>query len=922
MPVIRRAALVLASFSAVASGQISFGPSKEISDFIYQPDYVLAHDMDGDGDLDVIAAEGNGAPVRVLWWENDSTGSFGNRREWTWGILGSEAIAIADFNLDGLPDVWIQDIPWGSEEPDGTVQRRFLIALADGAGSFQPPTLLIDERATRGTGGTFVCDTNLDGRPDIVTSDTHYLATPSGTFAAGIPMPVEASYLWYDRKEVVPVDLDEDGDLDLLITSVASNPAYAVQVMWNSGSGTFAAPTPYSPLDQAATNRQIASCTNPSGEGGPALLVLTAQDSVGASQRNLALYKLTASGAAELVTSFDLEASDDAIWRSWDGLSHDTSSERSFIGVVLAPTAGIDPTSELFEIVWSDDNLSLASIAVHQGVIAYPPVAVRSLNGDPFPDLLVPIPDITFTTNAAADQIVWHAGKSGGGFGSAPYHVCQPGVDRTLYHAGDLDGDGATDLLLGGYPPLTMPMGSHELSLYRNNGDGSAFERLPIDVGRKRVSVIAVKDITWPRAGGGSWPSGRMDVLVETYDYAGARAPGTLRFEWLLQDDGGMFHRTTLTSESSNGLVSPYYGDWDGDGMEDLVYAAEIGYVRPVLVWRRGTGSGFDAPRSLLTLVEWPLGLVDIDWDGDLDLIQFGYLFGGEECYWCENDGSGTITSLRVLPGKVGPLGVDLDGDGHEDFSDASSILFAREGVTFERPDVPLWFPTPTALDLDGDGDLDLVHSTPTQYTHGYNALGWWENRGNGVFFAPQDSPPMLPIAGARWSARDSQALADIDGDGMRDLVVVSILAPRVEWFRVTSTPAPTAFTDWMAGYGFRGHSAGPLADVDGDRRVNWEEFAFGSNPGLNDPAHAGLPWIRRDGATLALSFLRRTDASAVGLGYPVMQSTDLLQWAPWSGAFGVSQEAEGYERVSFLLDPSEPRRFFSVQPTGPPAGP
>lgn len=918
-----RAAFVLALVPYAAGAQISFGPSRELSDFLYQPDFVLAHDMDGDGDLDVIAAEGSGAPVRVLWWENDGNANFGNRREWTWGNRDAEVIAIADSNLDGLPDVWIQELPSDSYEPDGTAQRRFLIALADGSGSFQPPTLLIAERVTWGSGETSVCDTNLDGQPDIVTPDTHYLVTPGGAFAAGVPMPPGAFHLWYDRNEVVPADLDVDGDLDLLVTSIASSPTYAAQVMWNSGSGTFAAPTPYPPLDQAATNKRIAFCTNPSGEGGPALLVLAARDSGGNIQESLALYRLGAGGAAEFVTSIDLPGSDAAIWRSWDGLSHDTMSGRSFIGVVMAPKSGVDAETELFEIVWSDDNPTLASIAVHEGVIAHPPVAVRPLNGDQFPDLLVPIPDVTFTTNAAADQIVWHAGDSDGGFEALPQRVCQPGVDRTLYHAGDLDGDGDTDLLLGGNPPLSIPFGSHELSLYRNNGDGSAFERLPIDFGRKRVGVIVVKDITWPKAGGGNWPSGRMDVLVETYDYAGARAPGILRFEWLLQDDEGVFHRMTLTEESSSGLVDANYGDWDGDGTEDLVSAAEVGYVRPVLAWRRGTGSGsgFEAPRSLLTLVETPLGLVDIDWDGDIDLIQSGYLFGGEECYWCENDGSGTITSLHLLPGKVAPLGADLDDDGHEDFSDASSILFAREGVTFERPGLPLFAP-PTAVDLDGDGDLDLVHSTPIQYTYGYNALGWWENRGNGGFFAPQDSPPMLPIAGPRWSARDSQAVADIDGDGMPDLVVVSNLAPRIEWFRITSAPAPAAFTDWMAGYGLRGHSAGPRFDLDGDRRSNWVEFAFGLNPELHDPLHLGLPAIRRGASALALTFLRRTDATAVGLDYPVLHSTDLLNWGSWSGTFEVAPEAGDYERISFPLDPSEPRGFFTVEPTGSPALP
>ena len=920
-----RAGLVLPLLPIAVGAQISFGPPQQISDFVYIPDHVLSHDMDDDGDLDVIAAEGNSAPVRVLWWENDGTGNFGSRHEWTWGELESEVIAITDFNLDGRPDVWLQDRPYDTLDAEEMIQRRFLIALADGAGSFQPPTPLIDERVPSWIlGEAIVADTNLDGRPDIVTPDAHYLATSTGTFAARIPMPESAAYLWHNRGAVTPTDLDDDGDLDLLAISLTTG--FAAQVMWNPGTGVFPDPVPYVPLDQSATGRNVVPCTGSVRRRGRSLLVLTKQGSNETVQSSLALYRIAAGGSAQLVTSIDLAGTDAQTMRSWAGLSHDPASGRSFIGVVLNPRTLTDPTTELFEIVWSGDDLSLVPAVAHDGVIVYPPVVVRSLNGDPFPDLLVPIPDIGGTPNAAADQIVWHAGTTGGGFDESPHHVCQPAVDRVLYHAGDLDGDDAPDLLLGGYPPLWIPLGAHELSLYRNNGDGSSFERLPIAVGRKRIGVIEVKDITWPKIGGGNWPAGRMDVLVETYDYAGAASPGILRIEWLLQDESGGFHRTTLTTEASDGLVAPCYGDWDGDGTEDLVYRIEGGYGGPQLLWRRGTGGGFEAPRTLLTLVESVRGLVDIDWDGDLDLLLsgtlFGTLFGGEESYWCENDGSGTIVALRRLNRNLKPLGMDLDGDGHQDFTENGLVVFARAGVTFERPGNVQPAQYPSGLDLDDDGDLDLVYAAPIQGISGYSALGWWENRGSGVYYAPQDSPPMLPIAGAGWSIRDQRALADMDGDGSRDLVVVSSFAPRIEWFPITQTPAPAAFTDWIAGYGLSGHSAGPLFNFDNDRRSNWGEFAFGSHPGVPDPAHPGLPAILREGGTLSLSFLRRTDAATIGLDYTVMQSTDLLNWDPWSGTFEIAPEAGDYERVNFPLNSGEPRSFFTVDPTGPPSGP
>src|SRR5687768_10985873 len=96
--------LALALTTMVGQGQISFGPSQEISEFISYPRDTQAVDMDGDGDLDVISREAY--TVRVIWWENDGDGNFSNRRVWDWDDISSgyETVSLEDSNADGRPD--------------------------------------------------------------------------------------------------------------------------------------------------------------------------------------------------------------------------------------------------------------------------------------------------------------------------------------------------------------------------------------------------------------------------------------------------------------------------------------------------------------------------------------------------------------------------------------------------------------------------------------------------------------------------------------------------------------------------------------------------------------------------------------------------------------------------------------------------
>jgi hypothetical protein len=189
---------------------------------------IAAADFNGDGFPDIATANYSAGTVSILL--NHGNGTFGSYKDYAAGS-NADAVVAADFNKDGKMDLVA-----------GNAGVGFSLLLGKGNGEFAAPVAF-------GTGlspySIVVGDFNRDGNPDLATvsgslfgnSVAVLLGTGDGTF--GLPVTYSTGT---GALAVVAGDFNKDGKTDLaVLTTFLLN----VDILLGNGDGTFQTSVPY-----------------------------------------------------------------------------------------------------------------------------------------------------------------------------------------------------------------------------------------------------------------------------------------------------------------------------------------------------------------------------------------------------------------------------------------------------------------------------------------------------------------------------------------------------------------------------------------------------------------------------------------------------------------------------------------------------
>ncbi|WP_462252558.1 FG-GAP-like repeat-containing protein [Ekhidna sp.] len=613
-------------------------------------------DLDGDGDIDAVYVSYLDSPIILT---NNGGFSFDVSRLTTIPLEIVDNTILADFDGDSDLDLFMQNGTYGSFSSQ--------MWINDGSGNFAAqattfPTVDLDDD------GTFAVDVDGDGDLDIIAETSQDGPTYNDYVTlfenVGMNFPDSTGFKGSDPSYVSSrllsvMDVDGDTDEDIVYVSNITSFGNGIQVLENDGSGNFTdSNTAFSPT-----------------------------------------------------YSFNDRAY---------SLDFDNDGDLELVGFLSAPYLAVRPLENDGSIL-SDASTNFSE---NPNVQLSPSgngddVFTTSVDTDNFDDFVAVSEDSTF---------VLISNGTGGFTEQAKF----PGKSQPA----DLDGDGDADLFYF----------DGNVAIRDNQGGGT------FDQGADILTVSATYDQQLVDIDG----DGDLD-LMQVGDQIGR--------SWI-NDGLGNF---TVNQEFPGGGYQMAFGNLDGDGDIDMVVALESdgGYPGFLIYTNDGTGTFSYNSNLGLGYEAKQVEIADMDEDGDLDIVA--RLNGVSNKYIRIYDNQGSLTfsmtsSYNIEANKMALGNLDSDTD--------MDVVLAREengveSLTNNNGMLELGqsFVTSGSIsdvdvaDLDGDGDIDVFASNAAEYvtTESYVIIN-----DMGVFTGGSN---------VETGSNYGSFLADIDQDGDVDLV-------------------------------------------------------------------------------------------------------------------------------------------------------
>ena len=718
----------------------------------------VAADLDGDGHADIAVVDwrsdvavrlgqGDGSfrepgdePIPEPWMDDPTAAAPEGR------------LVAADLNGDGRVDIVAAN----------TAGHGVTVRLGNGDGSFAPGALYaVGSNPFQLLATDLTGDGSLDlvvvrqdpTDPTLSRSELVLLANQGkGTFAPFVPLNVGAKI---SVQSAASADLDGDGLADLVLGGCDSTrpPGLGVVIAWiNRANLKFANPREYTVnracyppllalgdidgdhlLDVVAADPDNVTILHGAAAGAlkvGAASPLTDWDALSPLWLEPVLLDLDADGHLDLVMSGGLA----------EGLSIQLGDGQGRFGPIRISSVGW--TSSARDVAFADfDEDGLVDVEAADGVFKNAGAgALLPATSPSFADASIPY-DLdgdsrVDVVTAFSDPLSISVRESHGTF--EPATVLPEGITSILA-AGDLNGDGRTDLLVDSRtaeraralavllnqgsgqfaPPVHYPLGP---SFNPRNGFGLSLTRIRDLDGDGKPDVVALNAA-----------NATVSVLLN-------------RGEGVLEPAADYPVELAHVRDYTSGDLA--IADFDGDGAPDLVVTYQP--VGGVALLRNAGGGRFDPPRQVfaqpvdsLSRSLWlqPLGAADLDGDGRPEIVIAGDRDVGTD------QRAGRLTVLRNLAGGTFGRPEDYEIGPH-----ASSIVFA---------------------DLNDDGRTDIIATTSVRAAatddHGVGtSLSILFGYGDGTFLPSAD----YPLNGVQEAGRP--AVLDYRGDSRPEIVVIS----------------------------------------------------------------------------------------------------------------------------------------------------